>query len=180
MFNNNSELQVKNKMIILQVLSAFGVPLTNNQATEFILEHELINYFELQQYLDELINSKMIEINTIEDEEYYYLTTNGAETLNYFNNRLSKDLRRFINDKVESKKARIVAKTNISADYFRLDNDEYLVELKVEEHNNTLIDLKLNIISNKHAKLICEKWEKEAQFLYGDILSLLTNKRRDD
>ncbi len=178
MFNNNSELQVKNKIIILQVLSTFGVPLTNNETTEFILENELINYFELQQYLSDLIEAKMIELNCSENEERYYLTDNGKKTLHYFNNRLTQDLRRTINDKVESKKLRIIAKTNISADYFRLDNDEYLVELKVEENNSTLMNLQLNIISNKHAKLICEKWEKEAHFLYGDILGLLINEKK--
>jgi len=178
MFNNNSELQVKNKIIILQVLSTFGVPLTNNETTEFILENELINYFELQQYLSDLIEAKMIELNYSDNEERYYLTDNGKKTLHYFNNRLNQDLRRDINDKVESKKSRIIAKTNISADYFRLDNNEYLVELKVEENNATLMNLQLNIISNKHAKLICEKWEKEAQFLYGDILSLLTSNKK--
>jgi predicted transcriptional regulator len=177
MFNNNSELQVKNKIIILQVLSSFGVPLTNNEATEFILENELINYFELQQYLNDLTESGMTQIKSIENEERYFLTANGKKTLHYFNNRLDQDLRRFINDKVETKKSRIIAQTNITADYFRLDNNEYLVELKVEEDNSTLINLQLNIISNKHAKLICERWEKEAQFLYGDILGLLTNKK---
>jgi len=178
MFNNNSELQVKNKIIILQVLSAFGVPLTNNETTEFILENELINYFELQQYLSDLIEAKMLELNSSDNEERYYLTDNGKKTLHCFNNRLDQNLRRFINDKVESKKSRIIAKTHITADYFRLDNNEYLVELKVEENNSTLMNLQLNIISNKHAKLICEKWEKEAQFLYGDILGLLTNEKK--
>src|SRR6056297_1505288 len=104
MFNNNSEIEVKNKLIILQVLRAFGVPLTNNQTTEFILENELINYFELQQYLSELIDSNMIEINDSENDEHYYLTTNGKRTLHYFNERLPKELRRLINDQADSKK----------------------------------------------------------------------------
>jgi predicted transcriptional regulator len=178
MFNNNSDLQVKNKMIILQVLSTFGVPLTNDEATEFILENELINYFELQQYLVDLTDAKMIELNQMDNEERYFLTDSGKNTLDYFNNRLDQDLRRFINDQVESKKSRIIAHTNITADYFRLDNNEYLVELKVEENNSTLVNLQLNIVSNKHAKLICKNWEKDAQFLYGDILALLTTEKK--
>jgi predicted transcriptional regulator len=182
MFNNNSEIEVKNKLIILQVLRAFGVPLTNSQTTEFILENELINYFELQQYLSELIDSNMIEINDSHNEEHYYLTTNGKRTLHYFNDRLAKDLRRLINDQADSKKDRIIARTNISADYFKLDDGEYLVELKVDELDHTLINLKLNVINCNHAKLICEKWEKEAQYLYGDIFNLLVtdNKNRDE
>lgn len=180
MFNNNSEVEVKNKLIILQVLRAFGVPLTNDQTTEFILENELINYFELQQYLSELIDSDMIEINISDHEEHYYLTNNGKRTLHYFNGRLSKELRRFINDQADNKKDRIIAKTNITADYFKLDDGEYLVELKVDEQDHTLMDLKLNVITSKHAKHICEKWEREAQYLYGDILNLLVTENKNE
>ena len=179
MLENNSEIEVKRKMIILQVLGSFEIPLTNDQITEFILENELLNYFDLQQYLNELTESKMIDKDVKEnDEVFYFLTDNGRDSLSFFNTRLSKNLRQLINDKVSNKKDRIISDTNISADYERLENNEYLVKLKVEEYNHTLMNLELNIISNEHAKKICEKWENEAQFLYGDILNLLVNDKK--
>jgi hypothetical protein len=33
--------------------------------------------------------------------------------------------------------------------------------------------LKLDVVSNKQAKLICDKWKKKAQDIYGDIIKLL-------
>lgn len=175
MFTNNSDKQVKDKIIILHVLDSFGVPLTNEQTTEFILENDLINYFELQQYLTELVDSSMLEYSESEGEDYYLITDTGSKSLSYFKERISKSLRRFINDQVEEKKKRIIANTEISADYERLDENDYLVKLVVKENNSTLMELNLNIVSNKHAKRICDKWNKNAQYLYGDILNLLVS-----
>lgn len=176
MLDNNSTIQVKNKIIILHVLKSFGVPLTNEQLTQFILENNLLNYFELQQYLNELSTSEMIERKKTNEDNLFYLTNKGKQTLNYFKDRLSKNLRRSINDKADQKKERIITKTEIFADYHKIETGEYLVELKVIENHEDLMSLKLMIVSNEHAKKICEKWEKQAPMLYGDILGLLVSE----
>lgn len=174
MFSNNSEQEVKKKLIILHTLAEFNVPLTNTQTTEFILEQDLMNYFELQQYLNDLVNTSMLEYSESEGDFYYLITENGKNSVEFFADRLSKSIRRKINDAIESKKKAIVTFTSIDADYEKLDDNEYVVHLTVEENQVKLIDMKLNMISNKHAKMVCDNWKKNAQFLYGDILALLT------
>lgn len=176
MFTNNSNEEVKNKLIILQILEQFAIPLTNGQITEFVMENDLINYFTLQQFLDDLVESSMLEYSSSEGEYYYLLTETGRNSVEFFKDRLPQSLRRTINDKVVEKKKSIVINTNISADYHKLDDTEYLVELKITENALTLVDLKLTMASNKHAKKICENWKNNAQFIYGDIINLLVDE----
>jgi hypothetical protein len=149
------------------------VPLTNQQMTDFVLEHDIMNYFDLQQYLTDLVDSSMLEYSDSEGEHYYIITESGKNTLELFSDRVSQSLRRKINDSVDSKKKSFVIKTNITADYTKEDDNDYMVHLSVKEGIYTLMDIKVNVVSNKHAKTICDNWQKKAQYLYGDILNKL-------
>lgn len=175
MLNHSSDQQLKFKIIILYTINQFSVPLTNQQLTDFILEHDIMNYFDLQQFLTDLVESSMLEYSTSEGENYYIITESGKNTLELFLDRVSQSLRRKINDSVDSKKKSFVIKTNVTADYFKEDDNDYVVHLTVNEGIYTLMDIKVNVVSNKHAKQICENWEKRAQYLYGDILNRLVD-----
>ncbi|GAU77167.1 DUF4364 family protein [Fusibacter sp. 3D3] len=175
MLNQTSDQQLKSKIIILYTINQFSVPLTNQQLTDFILEHDIMNYFDLQQFLTDLVESSMLEYSTSEGENYYIITESGKNILELFSDRVSQSLRRKMNDSVDSKKKSFVIKTNVTADYFKEDDNDYVVHLTVKEGIYTLMDIKVNVVSNKHAKQICENWEKKAQYLYGDIMNRLVD-----
>lgn len=169
------DLQLKSKIKLLYIINQFSVPLTNQQLTDFILEHDIMNYFDLQQFLTDLVDSSMLEYSSSEGDQYYIITESGKNTLELFSDRVSQSLRRTINDSVDSKKKSFVIKTNISADYTKEDDNDYMVHLSVKEGIYTLMDIKVNVVSNRHAKQICENWQKKAQYLYGDILNRLVD-----
>lgn len=171
----NPDQELKAKIIILYIINHFSVPLTNQQLTDFILEHDIMNYFDLQQYLTDLVDSSMLEYSQSEGEQYYIITISGKNTLELFFDRVSQNLRRTINDSIDARKKSFVIKTNISSDYTKEDENDYMVHLSVKEGIYTLMDIKVNVVSNKHAKQICENWEKRAQHLYADILNKLVD-----
>ena len=174
--NTNPEQQLKYKIILLYIINQFSVPLTNQQLTDFVLEHDILNFFDLQQYLTDLVETSMLEYSSSEDEKYYIITESGRNTLELFVDKVSQSLRRTINDSIDMKKKSFVIKTNISADYYKEDDNDYIVHLSVKEGIYTLMDIKVNVVSNKHAKQICENWQKKAQYLYGDILNRLVDE----
>jgi predicted transcriptional regulator len=173
MFLNDTKHEAESKLLLLYIIDKFEITLTNNQITEFIMENELLNYFMLQQFLSELVDSALLEYIKNEDYYYYLITEKGKNTLNYFKDRLSKDLLEKIDVAVEKRKKVLLKETQISANYIKKSQNDYIVELKVVENDITLFDLKLDVVSNKQAKLICDKWKKKAQDIYGDIIKLL-------
>ena len=62
------------------MLSKVDYPLTNSQISEFILDKEYTNYFHLQQSLSEMIDSKLLEKETIRNTSYYRITNAGNST----------------------------------------------------------------------------------------------------
>lgn len=176
MLDTNSAIELKNKILILYIINHFSVPLTNQQLSDFILEENIMNYFELQQFVSDLEISSMLEYSKSEDDKFYVITIKGTETLDLFLDQISQYQRRDLNDAIDCKKKSFVAKTNIYSDYHKLDDDDYEVELVLKEGGSTLIDMKINVLSNKHAKDLCENWNQKALYMYGDVLALLLNK----
>ena len=175
MFSNSQE-SAENKLIILLIMNQFSIPLTNSQIMEFVLEKDYMNYFYLQQALGELVSSGMLEYSQSDESFFYLITEKGKNTLQYFSERLDLQLRSSIEKSVSLKKQMLLRELQVLADYVKERDNEYIVDLKVIENNITLIDLKLNVISNKQAKQIWERWKNEAPHLYGDILNLLVEE----
>ncbi|WP_053956121.1 DUF4364 family protein [Inediibacterium massiliense] len=173
MFYDNTKQLAEHKLILLYIFDKFSMALTNGQITQFVMEKDYMNYFLLQQFLGELVNTGMLEYSKNSDNFFYVLTEKGRRTLQYFKNRLSNDLIEQLDQSIEQKKQILLKEMQVMADYSKNGENEYIVDLKVIENNIMLIDLKLNVVSNKHAKQICEKWKKEAPNIYGDIIGLL-------
>ena len=69
------------KLIVLYILDKVDFPLTNGQLTNFILEKEYTNYFNIQQTINELVDDEYISSETIRNSSLYQITDSGRETL---------------------------------------------------------------------------------------------------
>ena len=60
-----AEAQTLYKLIILYMLDKVNFPLSNAQLSEFILEKEYTDYFTVQQAISELVETKLIRVETV-------------------------------------------------------------------------------------------------------------------
>ena len=58
----------------------------------------------------------------------------------------------------------------------KIDEDNYEVFLELFENKKRIMKISLNVINRKQADQIIAKWEKESEFLYGDIIQLFTKE----
>ena len=173
MFTDNPEELAQYKLLILYILDRVDIPMTNSEITQFVLENNYMNYFMVQQFLSELVTSKFIEFSTKDGNEYYHLSNAGKDTLNFFINRIPKKLMSKVDKMYENKKEEMIKETQIVSNYYKKNDTEYIVNLKVIEKEITLFNFSLNVVSNKQAKLICNNWKKNPQIIYKKILDLL-------
>ena len=173
MFMENSKDLAQNKLLLLYILEQVDIPMSNSELTQFVLENNYMNYFMVQQYLGELVNSRFIEFISENGIEYYKLTDSGKSALNYFTERIPDTTKEEINKKYEKKREELVKETQIIGNYYKKNESEYIVTLKVIEKDITLFNLSLNVVSNKQAKIICQNWKDNPQYVYENILDLL-------
>ena len=106
------------KLIILYMLEKVDFPLTNAQISGFVLDKGYTNYFHLQQALSELEETELIEKRTISNTSYYYLTEDGKNTLTYFENHISQDIRTEVLQYLAARGASTKNQVKAQADYY--------------------------------------------------------------
>ncbi|WP_250673156.1 DUF4364 family protein [Paraclostridium ghonii] len=177
MFENSSEELAYHKLLILYVLERADMNLTNSQITQVILETEVMNYFSLQQFLSQLMDAKFLKIYEDSNKEYYTLTQKGIETLNYFLSRIPTQITEKLDEYIKLNKENLLADTQVKSSFVKQSDNEYIVNLRVIENQSNLIDLNLNVSSEKQAKLICDNWKKNASYMYAEVIQLLITSK---
>lgn len=161
------------KLIILYILDKVDFPLTNVQLTNFILEKEYTNYFNVQQVLSELLEDGFISCNTIRNSSYYEITAAGGETLSFFYDAISSAIKDDIDAFLKENKYSLREENSTQADYFEAKKNEFIARLKVLERGSTIIEINLSVPSEAEASLICDNWKKKSSEVYAKIFSAL-------
>ena len=178
MFVENTEELAQSKLLLLFIIDKSITPLTNEELTEFILEKNYMNYFLTQQYLSELVETNFIEYCECEKEnkKVYKILDKGKTTLYYFEDRLPISIKNEISIKFKQTKAEEKLASEIIGDYFKKDNGQYVVNLKLIENTETLFSLYLNVSTEKQAQKFCEIWRTNTEYIYINIFNMLAGE----
>ena len=173
---SNREL-AENKLILLYLIERLGMPVSNLQITKLILENKFMNYFLLQQFLNELCEGGFISSGLVEGKTLYSMTGHGKQALDYFLNLIPAGIKSRIDNTISQIRRNIKNETFITADYTPESENEFVVTCKVHEDDFSLIDLNITVGTKTDARAICENWKKHTQAIYAEIIDSLTRKR---
>lgn len=172
MFDDTLDL-AESKLLLIYILKQIKLPISKNQLTEIVLKNNFINYFTLQEYISELISANFISYGDIDGKHRLTVTSKGDKVLNMFSNRVSETKKTLIDAYIKSNITNIRKEISLTANYTLANNDSFTVNLKATENDITLIDLKLNVVSNKQARDLCSKWKNNSSELYTKIIKVL-------
>ena len=142
------------KLIVLYMAKHATEALTNSQISEFILDREYTDYFQLQKVLSELTETELLHKRTISNSSYYELTEEGRKTLSYFEKDISQDIRN-------------------EADYYTTPQGGYAVRCQIIERDSTIMDLSMAAPGKEAAQAICRSWASKSQDIYEMLMSEL-------
>ena len=161
------------KLIVLYMLEKVDFPLTTSQISEFILDKGYTTYFKLQETLSEMVESGLLRVETTHTRTLYHLTENGAETIQFFKNKISTAIQNDIDEFLKEKKYDLKEEVAIKSDYYLNTNHEYEVRCQIVENGFSLIDLKITVPTEIEAETIASNWSRESQKIYSSLLSQL-------
>ncbi|OON90825.1 MAG: hypothetical protein ATN34_02770 [Epulopiscium sp. Nele67-Bin002] len=162
-----------NKLIVLYLLSEIKLPLTLSQLTQIILEKGYTDYFSIQQYLNQLFESQLIEKHKENNSSYFCISDSGKQTLDFFVSRIPCSIRSEIDDFIYANWRSLKNELDITAQYIPNKKYEYIVYCKITENDISLIELNINVTTKHQAAQLCDKWKNNASDLYRDILHLM-------
>ena len=148
------------KLIVLYMAKHATEALTNSQISEFILDREYTDYFQLQK-------------RTISNSSYYELTEEGRKTLSYFEKDISQDIRNEVKEYLESCGCRVQERILTPADYYTTPQGGYAVRCQIIERDSTIMDLSMAAPGKEAAQAICRSWASKSQDIYEMLMSEL-------
>ena len=161
------------KLIILYMLNKVDFTLTNSQISEFILDKDYINYFMLQQALNELEQADFIRTSMVRNSSHYTITNEGRSSLSYFGNQISEDIIHEIDEFMVERKYQLREENEITADYYREQSDVFIVRCQLIENGEILMDLHFTVNTEQQAITICDNWKKKNVDVYDYMVHSL-------
>lgn len=168
------ENATQDKLVILHIIKRLSKSITNLQMVDLILESTGIDYFTLQELLLELENKELIQLINANENRYYKITDAGDSMLSSLISLIPDFLLKRINSKINAIQKKIEQKTVIWADYTPESDDEFIVECKISENDQTLVHLTLNVPTKEQAIEICNKWYENPSRYYADIIKIFS------
>lgn len=172
MFKDSADL-AENKLLILYILKKIDTPISNSDITHIILENNLINYFALQQYLSELIQSNFINDEKEDKRHSITITSKGQKALELFINRIPDKKKKLIDEYIDSYIKELKNGKESFAEYLPYMDNKFIIKLKLKEDEKLLIELLLTAESNTEVNEICKNWKENANEIYRTILNKL-------
>lgn len=172
MFQNQTEDIALNKLIILFTINVSPNPLYKEKLMETLMTINDTNYFLLQQYLSELIHSKMI--SQVEDEKliHYILNKKAVEALEHFGFKIPEDIMTKIKKHFNIQSVSESIKTTVESTTYPKDNGEYNVNLKIIENGDTIFSLYISVPNKSQSDELCRLWEDSPDYYFKSILDL--------
>lgn len=168
---NGSDYELSlNKLMILFLIKKAGLPLSNTQISEFLLDSGYTDYFSLQAYLSQMIDTNLLKSSKVSSHTLYDITESGYETYDFFKSHIAESIKDDMIAYLKKNKYDIRSKFEVTAEYIPEKNDDYTVKCLAKEEGHTLIEIHLRVSEKKEAIKICDTWGKNSHKLYRRIL----------
>lgn len=163
-----------NKLLLLFVLDAMEIPLTDNTVVEMCTSRNTwITYMDCMLTLPQLLEAGFVYCATHDKNKYYSITPDGRDCLSHFFATLPASLRNEIKSYIKEHRMFYRRKQEYARDYFRRDDGSYTVRLKIVDPVQTTLELNLSVPTRATAKAIYKKWEEKAAQVYSAVHELL-------
>ncbi len=161
------------KLIILYMLPEYRRGSHELADHRFYPGSEIYQLFQLQQAVSELVEADLVEMSSQSNRTYYRLTEEGKNTLKYFSRELSSDIKKEVEEYLNSLHCKIEEHLLTPADYYPTKEGSYSVRLRIIEGGVSIVDLSIKVPNLAAAQSVCESWPYKYQNVYDKIMEEL-------
>ena len=171
---SDNETLAEHKVLILYVLSNVNKSITNDALYSIVSSAVDINYFHFQQFLLDLITAKFVRCYEKEIQIVYEITELGLSTLELTLDILPGIVKLQIDNNFKDRVEEFSNMESIVAEFTPINETQYVVECKIIENGEVQFEIKTNAYSREQAQNIVQNWKNNANFLYPELLKILT------
>lgn len=172
-FSEPSEI----KLIILYIIENYGEAIDNGQITDIFMEYAFVDYFTMQQYLDELCETKLVDIDLKDARvRLYFLTKHGKEAYEAYIRNIPVSVREKLLGCIKAYKKKERREDDVIVSFRQQNELSYAAELSIREAGFPLLDIRLSVGDKDTAREACRRFRENPQETYDALLKILTGK----
>ena len=165
-----------NKLLILYILQKINHPVSYKELLELVISISDMNYFDFQQFLQDLLDDKFILKYIQNDDEIIELTEEGKNALELTIDMLPGIIKLKVDSSFKEEYNKIKDEFSVYARYTPITETNFMVNCKIIENSQTIFNLETFADSREQAKQIVNNWNKNAEKIYPEILKILTER----
>lgn len=168
---------VERKVVTLHALHSLG-ECGNLQLISFMVENDIMNYFDLQAALFALRDSGQAVRTPHLADDLYQITEAGEETLRLFRSRAPDSLMNLVDTAAPGFRARFNEEREKSARIVHDERNEYHVSLAIVEQKMPLMRIDVSLPTAELAARFRDRWAANAQDIYDFIVGRLAGEEK--
>lgn len=162
------------KLILLYVFDQMEIPVTSETLNDMCCsQNTWLTYMTLTQILPELVDARFLVMVSANGTDYYKITQEGRDCLNYFFMKIPSSLRGEISAYIKKNRQSFKRKQEYFRDYYKNKDGTYTVNLKIIDPTGSKLELKLNVANRAEAITVFKKWNNSASDVYSALYKIL-------
>ena len=166
------------KILLCYILKCVDYPTCKASIDTFLLENELVNYYEGSSALSEMVQQGNIKMTTVEEVDYYELTPSGKFIADELDRRLSYSIRQTVAREAMKIAVRERRKKGVKTEILPHGNGQDVV-MRIFHEEDEMFSLRFFCADSLQANIVCERFEADPAAVYRKIVDTLTEDIKD-
>ena len=161
------------KLIILYAVKALKID-ANYTILDYVISSSAnVNYFELEQYIKNLMDSGNLKERMVGQDNIFSITESGEETLSFFSNKIPGSIMERLDDMISSVNREALSGNKIHVDYYPINENEYTVKISIEEDKKVLMNMEFYAGPKERAKDISLYLKANTEEFYKKVAEVI-------
>ena len=161
------------KLTVLYTLHRVNYPISNNSLSNFLLQNDFTDYFNLQQLMGELIDDGYVKKEQYHGKTLYSISESGEVALGLLSRELSSSMKAEVDKYLSEHNMELKDDISVRSNYYQTGVSQFTANLFIEEAGSKLLELNVLTSTEDEAKTLCNKWLRSSSRLYPLIMTEL-------
>ena len=167
----------QNKLILLYLIRE-KENITPAELSDYVLFRGYMDYFSMENYITELLESELILRLKLNDKVYYTLHPQGEEVVELFRARIPhsirEDIRAYAQNSFLHRSPLLETDVKIEP-----EQDTYMVICRIVDYDQNVLEARVSADTEEAARQIRNDWRQKGMAIYWNLLKEVGGKKAD-
>ena len=161
------------KFLILYIAARVTEPLEPAAMQDLTMCDDGIDYFDYAECLNDLVKTEHLRMT---EDGRYVITDKGRKNSGICESSLPYSVRQLSDRHIAAYNKEALRRQQVQSHVTQRENGTYTVTLKLRDDVDSLMELELMVADKESGQALAERFQREPEKVYGQIIGLLCRK----